>query len=59
MPLTDSYAVVNEQDAIVRGELSHVDAMKLAETLRRHGKTLRVMHVVNGKRYEVDRYPAG
>jgi|HubBroStandDraft_4_1064222.scaffolds.fasta_scaffold37663_3 hypothetical protein len=58
MPLTGSYAVVNEEDALERGELSHVDAMKLAETLRRRGKTVRVMHVVGGRHHEVDRYPA-
>jgi hypothetical protein len=58
MPLTDSYAVVNEEDALERGDLSHVDAMKLAETLRQRGKILRVMHVVDGRQYEVDRYPA-
>jgi hypothetical protein len=58
IPLTGSYAVVNEEDALERGELSHVDAMKLAETLRRRGKTFRVMHVVGGRHHEVDRYPA-
>jgi hypothetical protein len=56
--LTDSYAVVNEDDAIERAELSHVEAMKLAEALRRRGKSLRVMHVVGGRHHEVDRYPA-
>lgn len=56
--LTDSYAVVREDDTVERAELSHVDAMRLAEALRKVGKVLRVMHVVNGRSHEVDRYPA-
>jgi len=57
-PLTGTYAVVNERDAVEGTDLSHPDAMKLAEALRRSGKILRVMHVVGGRSHEVDRYPA-
>jgi hypothetical protein len=56
--LTDSYAVINEENVTEKAELSHPDAMRLAEALRRPGKSFRVMHVVDGRSYEVDRYPA-
>ena len=56
-----AYAVVTALGAIEKTErsgLSHVAAMRLAEELRRDGKVAIVMHVVGGKSYEVDRYPA-
>jgi hypothetical protein len=56
--LSGSYAVVSEDDTVERAEISHVDAMRLAEALRMSGKVVRVMHVVNGRSHEVDRYPA-
>ena len=40
-----------------RSGLSHAEAMADAEELQREGKTVRVMHVVGAKSYEVDRYP--
>jgi hypothetical protein len=62
-----SYAVVTAQGPI--GEhshvaragqsgLSHADAMRLAEGLRDDGQIATVVHVVDGKSHEVDRYPA-
>jgi len=58
-----AYAVFTAQGAIeksVRSGLSHAEAMTLAEQLLRDGKTkaATVKHVIGGKSYEVDRYPA-
>jgi hypothetical protein len=56
-----AYAVVTQQDASgkpVRSGLSHVQAMTLAEELRRSGHVATVMHVIGNKSYEVDRYPS-
>jgi hypothetical protein len=41
-----------------RSGLSHVEAMVLAEQLRRQGAVAVVLHVIGEKSYEVDRYPA-
>jgi hypothetical protein len=41
-----------------RSGLSHVEAMVLAEQLRRQGAVVVVLHVIGDKSYEVDRYPA-
>jgi hypothetical protein len=56
-----AYAVVTAGDAMDKPErsgLSHAQAMILAEELRQHAKVVFVMHVIGGKSYEVDRYPA-
>ena len=60
---TRSYSVVTtrgegEAQTLQRSGMSHVDAMILAEELRRDGAVVVVMHVVDDKSYEVDRYPA-
>jgi hypothetical protein len=56
-----AYAVVTTDGAVQRPErrgLSHADAMLVAERLRSDGHVAIVMHVLGGKSYEVDRYPA-
>jgi hypothetical protein len=62
-----TYAVVTALGPIVSGAratqpgrngMSHAQAMRLAEELRQSGEVATVMHVVGGKSYEVDRYPA-
>ena len=56
-----AYAVVTADGAIQRperGGLSHAEAMRFADKLRRQGHVVIVMHVVGDKSYEVDRYPA-
>jgi hypothetical protein len=55
-----AYSVVTWRDAMAmpeRGGLSHTQAMRLAEELRREGQVVSVMHVVGNRTYEVDRYP--
>lgn len=55
-----TYSVVTERgdvETLERSGMSHVEAMILAEELRRDGVVAIVMHVVRGKIYEVDRYP--
>jgi hypothetical protein len=55
-----AYSVLTWHDAMAlpkRGGLSHTQAMKLAEELRREGQVVSVMHVVGNRTYEVDRYP--
>ena len=57
-----AYAVAIEADGAVtkstRSGLSHVEAMVLAEQLRRQGAVVVVLHVIGEKSHEVDRYPA-
>jgi hypothetical protein len=56
-----TYAVLSGDGETGRpewSELSHAEAMTLAEKLQRDGQIARVMHVVGGHSYEVDRYPA-
>jgi hypothetical protein len=56
-----AYAVITScggVDKEQRRGLSHVEAMMLAERLRRDGEVAIVMHVVGDRSYEVDRYPA-
>ena len=52
-----AYAVVAEGADVLRGTMSHTEAMILAEELRHVLKVAVVVHVVGGKCYEVDRYP--
>jgi hypothetical protein len=63
----DTYAVVTAQGPVAeqnhvarpgRSGLSHADAMRLAEELRDGGQIATIVHVVDGKSHEVDRYPA-
>jgi hypothetical protein len=56
-----AYAVVTADGVMPRpgaAGLSHAQAMRLAEELRRKGHVATVLHVVGKKSYEVDRYPA-
>jgi hypothetical protein len=57
-----SYSVVTtrgegETQTLQRSGMSHVDAMILAEELRRDGAEAIVMHIIGDKSYEVDCYP--
>jgi hypothetical protein len=55
-----TYSVVTTHGGIEtlrRSGMSHVEAMILAEELRRDGAVAVVMHVVGDKSYEVDCYP--
>ncbi len=55
-----AYAVVLVEGGVEtphRSGLSHPAAMTLAEELQREGKTARVIHMMGGGSYEVDRYP--
>jgi hypothetical protein len=57
-----AYSVAIEANGAItnsaRSGLSHVEAMVLAERLRRQGAVVVVLHVIGEKSYEVDRYPA-
>ncbi|HTQ41984.1 MAG TPA: hypothetical protein VMI75_04440 [Polyangiaceae bacterium] len=55
-----TYSVVTargEIETLRRSDMSHVEAMILAEELRRDGAVAIVMHVIGDRSYEVDRYP--
>ncbi len=57
-----AYSVAIEADGAItksaRSGLSHVEAMVLAERLRRLGAVTAILRVIGEKSYEVDRYPA-
>jgi hypothetical protein len=54
-----TYAVVTRHGAPPdRSGLSHAEAMRLAEELRRGGDVVSVMHMTEDSSCEVDRYPA-
>jgi S-adenosylmethionine synthetase len=53
----DVVSVRGHTEVAERKGLSHPDAMRLAESLRRDGKVAVVKHVVGDQSYEVDRYP--